>query len=39
MDGYTWEILTGQIDTYDDIGFPDPHGEYDENGFPLPRQA
>lgn len=35
IDRETWKILTEQIDTYDQDGFPDIDGEYDANGFPL----
>lgn len=35
MDWETYRILTDQIDTYDEMGFPDIDGEYDADGFPL----
>ena len=30
------DILTGKIDRFDEMGFPDIDGEYDISGFPLP---
>ena len=36
VDRRTWEVLTEKIDRYDEMGFPDPEGEYDADGFPLP---
>ena len=35
VDRETWKVLTGQIQPYDEMGFPDEDGEYDCMGFPL----
>ena len=36
MEKQTWEILTGKVEQFDEMGFPCMDGEYDINGFPLP---
>lgn len=36
MDLKTWRILTEREECYDEYGFADINGEYDEDGFPLP---